>query len=176
MRPTQFVEYWSQRPLNEDEFLRMIDENYIIKEGTRQELENWLRTWNNTTPFTIEWRQSIIVEETPYNPIFPRYPLQYLVYLPTQLTHPNRNIWWKFEDWYRNQKIPSRMVGRERENIFQKLMQIGWNGLSNYEDRGLELEVQGKQFENLYIQLEYTGEVSRGVSFLNWNQNPFEVK
>ena len=168
MRPSQLIEYWSRRPLDRAEFLSMIEENYSIK-GYLSELTEWLNIFSGLIPFIIEWRQSDIDEETPYNPTFPRYPIEYLVYLPQNTIEPYIS---GLEDWYLNRRVPSNMPESEREGIMTLMTDFGWNALSNYADGGLEIEYEytyGTLLDDSgYIQLVYTGPKIYPYSALNY--------
>ena len=88
MRPIQLIDYWSRRPLERTEFLRMIEKNYRFEEGTLDELSGWLNVFSQrggyygVRPFLIDWRQYDI--ENGYVPreIVNLSSIEYLVYVP----------------------------------------------------------------------------------------------
>ncbi len=173
MRPSQLIEYWSRRPLEILEFLRMIEKNYRFEEGTLDELKSWLYASLGLRPFVIDWRQSDIERGYVARERINLTPIEYLVYLP-----PNEieSYISGLEGWYLNRRIPSDMPDSERGGIISLMTDLGWNALSSYlnEDgeTGLELEVDDfyDDFmnENLYIRLVYTGPKIYPYSALNY--------
>jgi len=178
VRPSQFMEYWSQRPLDRTKFLSMIKDNYLLKFSKfdpsgrpTDQLTAWLNTFNGIRPFIIEWRQSDIDAETLYHHSFPhQHPFEYLVYLPQNTIEPYIS---GLEDWYLNRRVPSNMPESEREGIMTLMDNLGWNALSNYADGGLELEYEMTtdyflEGDSGYIQLEYEGPIIYPYSALNY--------
>ena len=118
MRPIQLINYWSRRPLERTEFLRMIEKNYRFEEGTLDELSGWLNVFSQrggyygVRPFLIDWRQYDI--ENGYVPreIVNLSSIEYLVYVPRNTIESYISC---LEDWYLNRRIPSDMPNIRNE-------------------------------------------------------------
>ena len=179
MRPSQFMEYWSQRPLDLTKFLSMIKDNYLsiipnkTINYTKYQLTELLNKFSGLRPFIIEWRQRHI--DKGYGGL---HKIQYLVYLPQNTIEPYIS---GLEDWYLNRRIPSDMPESEREGIIRLMTDLGWTCLSMYNyvegkmktlRLGLELEYETTDYllegDWDYIQLEYEGPIIYPYSALNY--------
>ena len=179
MRPSQLIEYWSRRPLERTEFLRMIEKNYRFEEGTLDELSGWLNVFSQrggyygVRPFVIDWPQSYIENGYVTREIVNLTPIEYLVYVPRNTIESYIS---GLEGWYLNRRIPSDMPDSERRGITATMADLGWNGLSHYfnpdGETGLEIEYDYTYSTPLddsgYIRLVYTGPKIYPYSALNY--------